>query len=71
MLALDVDGSMRHEVDRFQMVLESLGPVLNISLGEKYSVVLTKSEHQRVGGDGRELVKIEFPTFQHLLCGCL
>ena len=62
MLALDTDGSIREEVDIFQVVLESVGPVVDISLGEKYSVVLTKSgDIWRVGGDGRELVKIEFP----------
>ena len=49
-------------MDIFQVVLESVGPVVDISLGEKYSVVLTKSgDIWRVGGDGRELVKIEFP----------
>jgi hypothetical protein len=62
MLALDMDGSIREEVDMFQVVLELVGPVVDISLGEKYSVVLTRSgDIWRVGGDGRELVKIEFP----------
>ena len=63
LLGLDKEGSRKEEVDTFQTVLETLAPVADISLGDQYSVVLTKSgDIWRIGGEGRVVIKIEIPT---------
>ena len=63
LIALDAEGSRREEVDTFQTVLEYIGPVVDVSLGEKYSLVLTKSgEIWRLGGEGREVIKVSIPA---------
>ena len=63
LLSLDKGGERREEVNIFEEVLSSLGPVIDISLGEKYSLVLTKrQEIWRVGGEQRDILKIQLSS---------
>ena len=60
LLGLDSEEGIVEEVDMFRGVLGGAVPVVDISMGDNYSIVLTKAgQVWIVGGDTREVVRVE------------